>query len=176
VQIAGPRPGHDEPGAVDASVESRGPGILKHERPGPTAQLGGDTLEPRNAGTDRSNRLGARPLNAECPSRAVIDLIADKWSILIVAAIDRGATRNGQLLRAVGGISQKALTRALRDLEHNGLVHRYDHQEIPPRVDYSLTDTGRSLAPVLATLCEWAIEHMDDVANARRPTPARRTR
>ncbi|WP_375388654.1 winged helix-turn-helix transcriptional regulator [uncultured Amnibacterium sp.] len=104
------------------------------------------------------------PLDAECPSRAVIELIGDKWAILVLAALAEGAHRNGQLLRRVGGISQKALTRTLRDLESNHLVSRHDHNEIPPRVDYRLTDTGRSLSPVLAGLCAWAVEHMYELA------------
>ena len=107
------------------------------------------------------------PLNAECPSRAVIELIADKWAILVLSAIAHGAHRNGELMRRVGGISQKALTRALRDLETNGLVDRYDHGEIPPRVDYTLTVTGDSIVPLLTQLCDWAIVHMDDVTRAR---------
>ena len=107
------------------------------------------------------------PLNAACPSRAVVDLIADKWSILVLTAIDRGAHRNGELMRMVQDISQKALTRTLRDLERSGLVDRHDHHEVPPRVDYALTDTGASIIPLLSSLCEWSIEHMDDVASAR---------
>jgi DNA-binding HxlR family transcriptional regulator len=94
-------------------------------------------------------------------------LIADKWSILVLTAIDRGAQRNGQILRAVEGISQKALTRTLRDLERSGLVDRNDRHEVPPRVDYSLTAIGASIVPLLAKLCEWSIVHMDEVAAAR---------
>ena len=107
------------------------------------------------------------PLNAECPSRAVVDLIADRWSILVLTAVDRGAHRNGELMRMVQGISQKALTRTLRDLERSGLVDRHDHHEVPPRVDYALTPTGASIIPLLSSLCEWSIEHMDDVTAAR---------
>jgi DNA-binding HxlR family transcriptional regulator len=107
------------------------------------------------------------PLNAECPSRAVVGLIADRWSILVLTAIDRGSHRNGQLMRVVGGISQKALTRTLRELERSGLVDRHDHHEVPPRVDYALTETGASIIPLLRSLCSWSIEHMDDVALAR---------
>jgi DNA-binding HxlR family transcriptional regulator len=116
---------------------------------------------------DQSDSTGD-PLNADCPSRAVIDLIGDKWSILVLSAMARGAHRNGQLLRQVGGISQKALTRTLRELERSGLVDRHDHDEVPPRVDYSLTPTGESIMPILAKLCEWAVAHMDQVADSRR--------
>ncbi len=99
--------------------------------------------------------------DADCPSRAVLDLIADKWSILVLSAVHHGASRNGVLLRRIGGISQKALTRTLRDLEANGLVRRTDHHEVPPRVDYALTRTGESLFPVLSVLCDWALDHAD---------------
>lgn len=104
--------------------------------------------------------------DAECPSRAVLDLIADKWSILVLSAVHQGAHRNGELLRRIGGISQKALTRTLRELEANGLVRRTDHHEVPPRVEYALTVTGESLFPVLSTLCEWALKHIDIVPSA----------
>jgi DNA-binding HxlR family transcriptional regulator len=107
------------------------------------------------------------PLNAECPSRQVLDLVADKWAVLVIAAIAEGHHRNGQLLRRVDGISQKALTRSLRDLAYNGLVLRNDFAEVPPHVEYTLTPTGESLQPLLALLCSWAIDHIDDVANAQ---------
>lgn len=100
------------------------------------------------------DRLGwtPDPLNAECPSRQVLDLVADKWAVLVIAAIAEGHHRNGQLLRRIGGISQKALTRSLRDLAYNGLVYRHDFAEVPPRVEYTLTPTGQSLQPLLAAL------------------------
>ena len=107
------------------------------------------------------------PLNAECPSRAVLAMIADKWAVLVISAIAEGHHRNGALMRRIGGISQKALTRSLRELERNGLVHRHDAGQVPPRVDYTLTVTGQSLQPVLAALCTWAIEHIDEIHNAR---------
>jgi DNA-binding HxlR family transcriptional regulator len=107
------------------------------------------------------------PMNADCPSRAVIDLIADRWTILALSAIAQGAHRNGELLRHIGGISQKGLTRSLRGLERNGLVARHDYGEVPPRVDYHLTALGDSIIPLLGQLCDWAIAHMDAVATAR---------
>ena len=93
--------------------------------------------------------------------------MADKWSVLVIAAIAEGHHRNGQLLRRVDGISQKALTRSLRDLAFNGLVRRHDFAEVPPHVEYALTPTGESLRLLLAALCAWAVEHIDDVARAR---------
>jgi DNA-binding HxlR family transcriptional regulator len=107
------------------------------------------------------------PLNADCPSRAVLDLIADKWAVLVIAAIGQGHHRNGELLRRIEGISQKALTRTLRGLELDGLVHRHDFAEVPPRVEYTFTTTGASLQPLLTALCTWAVEHLDEVTAAR---------
>jgi DNA-binding HxlR family transcriptional regulator len=104
--------------------------------------------------------------DAACPSRAVLDLIADKWSILVRSAIHHGVHRNGELLRRIDGISQKALTRTLHDLEHHGLVCRIDHFEVPPRVEYSLTKTGESLFPLLESPCRWALDHADVVSVA----------
>ena len=97
----------------------------------------------------------------------MLDLIADKWTVLVVAAISHGHHRNGQLLRRVGGISQKALTRTLRQLEHDGLISRQDYGELPRHVEYRLTETGVSLQPLLAALCEWSVAHMVDVTTAR---------
>lgn len=107
------------------------------------------------------------PMYADCPSRQVLDLIADKWTILVISAISHGNHRNGELLRRVEGISQKALTRTLRRLEHDGLVARHDHGQLPRHVDYYLTATGKSLHPLLAALCTWSVQHMPDVAQAR---------
>jgi DNA-binding HxlR family transcriptional regulator len=110
---------------------------------------------------------GYDPMYADCPSRQVLDLIADKWTVLVVSAINHGHHRNGQLLRQIGGISQKALTRTLRQLEHDGLIVRHDHGGLPRHVEYQLTETGASLQPLLAALCEWSITHMLDVTTAR---------
>lgn len=108
------------------------------------------------------------PMDALCPSRQVLDLIADKWSVLVIAAIGRGADRNGSLLRTIGGISQKSLTRSLRNLERNGLVTRHDFHELPPRVEYRLSELGHSLQPVFSVMCQWAVESMPHVVAAQR--------
>lgn len=75
--------------------------------------------------------------------------------------------RNSELLRAVNGISQKVLTETLRDFEVHGLVLRHDYGTVPPKVDYRLTDLGRSLADVMSILDEWVVEHYHDMAGAR---------
>jgi DNA-binding HxlR family transcriptional regulator len=99
----------------------------------------------------------------------VLDLIADKWSILVLSALREGVHRNGALLRRIGGISQKALTRTLRDLERSGLVDRADFHEVPPRVSYSLTPLGESLFPLLGALCTWALEHAGTLSPTSTP-------
>lgn len=108
--------------------------------------------------------------DADCPSRVVLDLVADKWSILVLSAVRHGAHRNGELLRRIGGISQKALTRTLRDLEANGLVQRTDHHEVPPRVEYALTKKGEALVPLVEDMrrygTRWLLAEGAELASA----------
>ena len=84
-----------------------------------------------------------------------LSLMANKWQVLIVRDLLDGTKRFGELQRAIGSISQKVLTGHLREMEAYGLVHREVYAEVPPRVEYSLTDLGRSLSPVLDSMAEW---------------------
>jgi DNA-binding HxlR family transcriptional regulator len=102
-----------------------------------------------------------------CPSRAILELIADKWTLLILPALRRGRLRNGDLMRLIGGVSQKMLTQTLRELERNGLVKRIDHQEVPPRVEYELTELGRSLSDLMRKLDGWVEGNLAEVLKAR---------
>ncbi len=102
-----------------------------------------------------------------CPSRRVLALIADKWTMLILPALQDGPRRNSELMRAVGGVSQKMLTQTLRELERNGLIERRDYGEVPPRVDYRLTALGRSLTEPIWALDRWAEQHFGQVEAAR---------
>lgn len=102
-----------------------------------------------------------------CPSRAILELLADKWTLLILPALRRGPVRNGDLMRLIEGVSQKMLTQTLRELERNGLVARIDYQEVPPRVEYALTDLGRSLSEAVRRLDGWAESHIPEVLAAR---------
>lgn len=102
-----------------------------------------------------------------CSSRAVLELIADKWTLLILPALKRGPMRNGDLMRLIGGVSQKMLTQTLRELERNGLVVRRDFQEVPPRVEYALTDLGRTLVDTVRKLDAWAEANIAHVLAAR---------
>lgn len=103
----------------------------------------------------------------ECPSRKLLDLVADKWTMLILPALSAGPRRNNELMRMIQGISQKMLTQTVRELERNGLVKRRDYSEVPPRVEYSLTELGRSLAGPLEAIDVWVEAHFHEVEAAR---------
>ena len=105
--------------------------------------------------------------NPSCGSREVLDLIADKWSALILYALLTRPHRHAELMRALGDISQKMLTQTLRALEADGLVHREAFPVVPPHVEYSLTDLGHSLSPLLRELCRWAETHLHAIQTAR---------
>lgn len=98
-------------------------------------------------------------LHENCGTRRVLDLLGDKWTPLLIIALSGGTRRFGELSRALPGVSQKVLTQTLRKLERDGLVLRRVFAEVPPRVEYTLTDLGcEFLAPIRA-LCEWAETH-----------------
>ena len=99
-----------------------------------------------------------------CPVETTLMLIGDKWKVLILRDLMPGTKRFGELKKSIGNVSQKVLTAQLRDMESNGLVHREVYAEVPPRVEYSLTELGRSLKPILDAMEEWGTEYK---ANAR---------
>ena len=103
----------------------------------------------------------------ECPTRVVLDRLADKWTVLVIGQLAAGTMRFAELRRAVDGISQKMLTSTLRDLERNGLVKRQLYASVPPKVEYSLTPLGSSLINKMQGLCLWAEDHIDQVLKAR---------
>jgi DNA-binding HxlR family transcriptional regulator len=105
--------------------------------------------------------------NRECPTRVVLDRLADKWTVLVIGQLAAGTMRFAELRRAVDGISQKMLTSTLRDLERDGLVNRQLYASVPPKVEYSLTPLGSSLINKMQGLCLWAEEHIDQVLKAR---------
>jgi DNA-binding HxlR family transcriptional regulator len=113
------------------------------------------------------DRMKPNPWDSNCPSRSVVDLLASKWVLLLFPLLSRGPLRNAELLRLIDGISQKMLTESLRDLEASGLVKRHDYQTVPPKVDYRLTDLGKSLARTISALDHWVINHYYEVAEAR---------
>jgi DNA-binding HxlR family transcriptional regulator len=103
-----------------------------------------------------------------CPTRQVVSTLGDKWSLLVLYALENGGTlRFSQLQRTVVGITQKMLTQTLRQLERDGIVSRTVFPTIPPRVEYELTELGRSLSGVIGELRTWAYAHMDEIESAR---------
>lgn len=90
-----------------------------------------------------------------CPVEITLTLISDRWKVLILRDLFTGTKRFGELKRSVTGISQKVLTANLRSMEQSGLIHRKAYAEVPPRVEYSLTDLGRSLKPILDAMVAW---------------------
>ncbi len=112
-------------------------------------------------------------LAAACPTRQVINRFGDRWSLLVLYALEGGTLRFQELRRGVDGISQKMLTQTLRALERDGLVDRRVYACVPPRVEYTLTPLGASLSRTIAAIRVWAYDHMDQIDTARRTFDAR---
>lgn len=124
---------------------------------------------------------------AACPSQQLLDRISNKWVTLILAALGNGspqqlgadcageprAMRYSELARLLAGVSQKMLTQTLRGLERDGLLERRVYAVVPPKVEYTLTDLGRSLAREIAAIRSWAYAHMDEIDAARQAHDAR---
>jgi DNA-binding HxlR family transcriptional regulator len=107
------------------------------------------------------------PLNAQCPSRQLLDLIGDKWTTLILYLLSIKTQRYSEMLHGIEGISKKMLTQVLRDLEAGGLITRKVYAVVPPMVEYNLTPLGQNLIPLILAIKDWAEAHMDDVLAAR---------
>lgn len=90
-----------------------------------------------------------------CPVETTIAAIGGRWKVLVIHHLLDGKQRFGELTRLLGGISARTLTRQLRELEQSGVIDRHVHQQIPPKVEYSLTPLGRQLEPVLQAMHEW---------------------
>ena len=90
-----------------------------------------------------------------CPVETTLTLIGDKWKVLILRDLMPGTKRFGELKKSIGSVSQKVLTAQLRAMEESGLVHREVYAEVPPKVEYSLTELGRSLKPILDSMRVW---------------------
>jgi len=105
--------------------------------------------------------------SAECGSQQVLELIADKWTALVIYALAQGTKRYSELQREIGGVSQKMLTQTLRSLERDGLVERTVYPVVPPKVEYSLTPLGRTLIEPLRSICKWAETHLHQLLAAR---------
>lgn len=97
----------------------------------------------------------------ECPVETTLKLIGDKWKVLIIRDLLTGTKRFNQLMRSVTGITQKVLTSHLRAMEADGLLTRKVYPEVPPKVEYTLTDTGYSLKPILDSMWDWGSEYKE---------------
>jgi DNA-binding HxlR family transcriptional regulator len=100
-------------------------------------------------------------------TRAVVDLLAGKWSVDVLYLLANGTRRYSEVFYEVGEISKKTLTQTLRALERDGLIARHVHAEVPPKVEYSLTPLGWSLTGTLMAMYEWSAEHLHHVDGAR---------
>ena len=94
-----------------------------------------------------------------CPVETTLMLIGDKWKVLILRDLMDGTKRFGELKKSIGTVSQKVLTAQLRDMEEKGLLSRKVYAEVPPRVEYTLTETGYSLKPVLDSMWAWGLDY-----------------
>lgn len=98
-----------------------------------------------------------------CPVETTLTLISDKWKVLILRDLLPGTKRFGELKKSIGHVSQKVLTAQLRQMEQSGLVNRKVYAEVPPKVEYSLTDVGYSLKPILDAMWTWGEEYQKKI-------------
>ena len=104
---------------------------------------------------------------ADCPARLAVEVIADKWAVVVLWGLNEGPRRHSDLITLIGGISKKMLTQTLRRLQTNGLVSRRGFGGVPPRVEYELTELGRTLMDPIRMLTEWAEENGDAILAAQ---------
>lgn len=109
-----------------------------------------------------------------CPVEATLDVVGGKWKPLILFYLLQETRRFGELRRLLPGVTQRMLTQHLRELEADGIVHREVYREVPPRVEYSMTDFGRSLEPVLQQMVEWGERYMSRVTEIKADEAAER--
>jgi DNA-binding HxlR family transcriptional regulator len=105
--------------------------------------------------------------NPNCPTRQILELIGGRWTVLIILSLSERTMRFGELRDRLDRISPKVLTKTLRNLEHDGIVTREVFAEVPPRVEYSLTELGHTLQQPLEALRDWAVRHVPEVTAAR---------
>ena len=96
-----------------------------------------------------------------CPVEVTLMLISDRWKVLILRDLLSGTKRFGELKKSIGSISQKVLTSNLRSMEEDGLLTRKVYAEVPPRVEYTLTELGKSLQPILLVMQQWGLEYQE---------------
>ncbi|HET6953969.1 MAG TPA: helix-turn-helix domain-containing protein [Acidimicrobiales bacterium] len=116
---------------------------------------------------DTACPMDANAYLRDCPSRTVLEATANKWTCLLVDALSHGPARFGVLRRRLQGITQKSLTQTLRTMERDGIVIRTVYPTIPPRVDYELSDLGRSVVSLMEGIRRWSEGHVDEIVAAR---------
>ena len=107
------------------------------------------------------NETSAKKELPACPVETTLTLIGDKWKVLILRDLMPGTKRFGELKKSVGNVSQKVLTAQLRAMEESGLLNRKVYAEVPPRVEYSLTELGESMRPILSAMENWGKNYKD---------------
>jgi DNA-binding HxlR family transcriptional regulator len=126
----------------------------------------GTSASPCNC-CDTDYRARQWDVREDCEVRQILDRIADKWSLLVIALLEERSLRFTELRRQIDGISQRMLTVTLRHLERDGLVRRTVHPVVPPRVDYALTPLGATLHETIQSLVRWTEDHQHEIADAR---------
>ncbi|MER6735656.1 winged helix-turn-helix transcriptional regulator [Streptomyces puniciscabiei] len=116
---------------------------------------------------------GADAYLAACPSRQILDVLANKWTMLLMGALSGGPMRFGELRRRLDGITQKMLTQTLRTLERDGLVTRTVYPTIPPKVEYAATELGESVTALMHAIRTWSEDNINAVLDARDAYDAR---
>ena len=101
----------------------------------------------------------------DCPVATTINLMGNKWKLLIIRDLLASTRRFGELRKNLEGISQRVLTQNLRELENDGLIKRKVYAEVPPRVEYSLNELGRSLLPIISTMADWGNNYKKTISN-----------
>lgn len=107
--------------------------------------------------------MSKRDVLPACPVETALHIMGDRWKLLIVRELLNGTKRFGELKKSLGSISQKVLTQHLRHMEGNGLVNRKVYAEVPPRVEYSLTETGMSLKSVHDAMWQWGVKYKETI-------------
>ena len=115
----------------------------------------------------RPRKNAASVFRKDCPSRKVLETLAEKWALMLMHLLAEGPRRTSELRRAIEGVSEKMLIQTLRRLERNGFVARRAYNEVPPRVEYSLTALGQSLGETIKPLDFWIERHLSEVMRAQ---------
>ncbi|KKB71530.1 transcriptional regulator [Bacillus glycinifermentans] len=112
------------------------------------------------------------PAGYSCPVEATIDIIGGKWKSVILFHLIDGKKRFNELRRLIPKVTQRMLTLQLRELERDGIVHREIYKQVPPKVEYRLTEFGQTLIPIINQMMNWGVSHADKIEEARKQSAA----